>query len=155
MHWHKFHSIDVRTHTHIWLTLSLSCLQVHAHISQMLMPLSRISFIGHSLGGIITRACLAQPIMAQYRPKLHTYCSLGSAHLGYQYSDNRSALNLVTPTRTRDRLFVHASDVRSVTQQTHMCAGQRSKSRPRRSTVRKNDIQARGYPGFLILPARA
>lgn len=52
------------------------------------MPLGRLSFIGHSLGGIITRACLSQPVMAQYRPKCHTYCSLGSAHLGYQYSDN-------------------------------------------------------------------
>lgn len=32
------------------------------HISQMLLPLARISFIGHSLGGIITRAALAHPV---------------------------------------------------------------------------------------------
>ena len=44
------------------------------------------SFIGHSMGGIITRAALAHPLLRKYRPKMHTYCSLGSPHLGYIYT---------------------------------------------------------------------
>lgn len=63
--------------------------EVDAFIGRMVIPVSRISFIGHSLGGVITRACLAHPAMQRYRSRLCTYCSLGSAHLGYQYSDNR------------------------------------------------------------------
>lgn len=40
-----------------------------------------LNFVGHSMGGIIARACL------QYIPEFHSrlgfYCSLSSPHLGY------------------------------------------------------------------------
>lgn len=46
--------------------------------------IKRISFIGHSLGGIIIRASL--PYLDQLKDKFYTYMSLSSPHLGYLYS---------------------------------------------------------------------
>ncbi|KAJ1489303.1 putative serine esterase-domain-containing protein, partial [Baffinella frigidus] len=62
--------------------------EIDRHVQQLMLPLSKISIMAHSLGGIIARACLAHPVMRRFRDKFHTYCSLGSAHLGYVYSDN-------------------------------------------------------------------
>ena len=42
--------------------------------------ISKISFIGHSLGGVIIRAALSR--MKHLRPKLFTFVSLSSPHLG-------------------------------------------------------------------------
>ena len=61
--------------------------QVDRHIQQSVVPVARLSFIGHSLGGIIVRAALTHPLLRQHRAKLHTFCSLGSPHLGYVYTD--------------------------------------------------------------------
>ena len=41
---------------------------------------NKISFIGHSLGGLIIRAAL--PLLKEYRNKMKTYISLSSPHLG-------------------------------------------------------------------------
>jgi len=41
---------------------------------------SKLSFIGHSLGGLIIRAALPQ--LAEYSHLMHSYWSLGSPHLG-------------------------------------------------------------------------
>lgn len=49
--------------------------------------LNRISFIGHSLGGLIIRASL--PHLAEYSSKFYTYISLSSPHLGYMYNSNK------------------------------------------------------------------
>jgi len=46
--------------------------------------IKRISFIGHSLGGVIIRASLAY--LDQLKDKFYTYMSLSSPHLGYLYS---------------------------------------------------------------------
>ena len=46
--------------------------------------ISKMSFIGHSIGGLIIRAAL--PHLAEYAPKFFTYISLGSPHLGYMYN---------------------------------------------------------------------
>ena len=56
--------------------------QVDRHIQQSVVPVARLSFIGHSLGGIIVRAALTHPLLRQHRAKFHTFCSLGSPHLG-------------------------------------------------------------------------
>jgi len=45
------------------------------------MYLHRLSFIGHSLGGIIIRAAL--PYLEDYKELMYGYLSLGSPHLGY------------------------------------------------------------------------
>lgn len=49
--------------------------------------ISKISFIGHSLGGLIIRAAL--PLLTEFQSKFFTYMSLGSPHLGYMYSSNK------------------------------------------------------------------
>ena len=43
--------------------------------------LGRISFICHSLGGIIARAAL--PHLVEYKDKMFTFISLAVPHLGY------------------------------------------------------------------------
>lgn len=49
--------------------------------------LERISFIGHSLGGVIIRAAL--PHLEEFKAKFFTYISLSSPHLGYMYNSNK------------------------------------------------------------------
>lgn len=46
--------------------------------------IKRVSFIGHSLGGVIIRASL--PYLEQLKDKFYTYMTLSSPHLGYLYS---------------------------------------------------------------------
>lgn len=46
--------------------------------------IKRISFVGHSLGGLIIRA--AMQYLDQIKDKFYTYMSLSSPHLGYLYS---------------------------------------------------------------------
>ena len=43
--------------------------------------LQKLSFIGHSMGGLIIRAAL--PLLSDLKPKLHFYMSLSTPHLGY------------------------------------------------------------------------
>lgn len=47
----------------------------------------RISFVGHSLGGIIIRTAL--PHLRQFENKMHTFISLSSPHLGYMYNTSK------------------------------------------------------------------
>ena len=46
--------------------------------------MSKLTFIGHSLGGIIVREALKH--LNSYKRYFHGYISLGSAHLGYMYN---------------------------------------------------------------------
>ncbi|XP_062344558.1 protein FAM135A isoform X5 [Cinclus cinclus] len=54
------------------------------------LPLSKISFIGHSLGNLIIRSVLTRHRFKYYLNKLHTFLSLSGPHLGTLY--NSSAL---------------------------------------------------------------
>ncbi|XP_041108009.1 protein FAM135A-like isoform X2 [Polyodon spathula] len=54
------------------------------------LTISKISFIGHSLGNLIIRSVLARPRFKYYLNKLHTFLSLSGPHLGTLY--NSSAL---------------------------------------------------------------
>lgn len=47
---------------------------------------SKISFIGHSLGGIVIRAAL--PHLAEYSSKFFTFISFSSPHLGSKYNSS-------------------------------------------------------------------
>lgn len=49
--------------------------------------LGRLSFIGHSMGGLIIRAAL--PYLENYASKMHMYISLSSPHLGYMYNSSK------------------------------------------------------------------
>jgi len=47
-----------------------------------------VSFVGHSLGGLIIRAAL--PLLeGELKDKFYTYMSLSSPHLGYMYNSNK------------------------------------------------------------------
>ena len=48
--------------------------------------MTKISFVGHSLGGLIIRSAL--PLLSQYKDLMHGFMSLGSPHLGYMYNSN-------------------------------------------------------------------
>ncbi|XP_068137560.1 protein FAM135A isoform X2 [Hyperolius riggenbachi] len=54
------------------------------------LAVSRISFIGHSLGNLIIRSVLSRPRFKCYLNRLHTFLSLSGPHLGTLY--NSSAL---------------------------------------------------------------
>jgi len=49
--------------------------------------LGRLSFIGHSLGGLIIRAAL--PYLEEYADKMHLFMTLSSPHLGYMYHSSK------------------------------------------------------------------
>jgi Putative serine esterase (DUF676)/Protein FAM135 len=49
--------------------------------------LGRLSFIGHSMGGLIIRAAL--PYLEAYSSKMHMYMSFSSPHLGYMYNSSK------------------------------------------------------------------
>ena len=48
--------------------------------------LKKLSFIGHSLGGLIIRAAL--PHLEHLKDKLYSYISLSSPHLGCAYDSS-------------------------------------------------------------------
>ncbi|XP_043340108.1 protein FAM135B [Cervus canadensis] len=64
--------------------------EIIQHIQLYNLSISRISFIGHSLGNIIIRSVLTRPRFRYYLNKLHTFLSLSGPHLGTLY--NNSAL---------------------------------------------------------------
>eukprot|EP00330_Aristerostoma_sp_ATCC50986_P009737 CAMPEP_0114596742 /NCGR_PEP_ID=MMETSP0125-20121206/18879_1 /TAXON_ID=485358 ORGANISM="Aristerostoma sp., Strain ATCC 50986" /NCGR_SAMPLE_ID=MMETSP0125 /ASSEMBLY_ACC=CAM_ASM_000245 /LENGTH=158 /DNA_ID=CAMNT_0001800311 /DNA_START=1499 /DNA_END=1975 /DNA_ORIENTATION=+ len=49
--------------------------------------LGRLSFIGHSLGGLIIRASL--PYLEDYASKMHLFMTLSTPHLGYMYHNSK------------------------------------------------------------------
>ena len=49
--------------------------------------MGRISFIGHSLGGLIIRASLQH--LEEFSEKMYTYISLSTPHLGYMYTSSK------------------------------------------------------------------
>lgn len=58
--------------------------EVKNHINEFFPPgaLEHISFIGHSLGGLIIRAAL--PRLLDLKAKFHTLMTFSSPHLGYK-----------------------------------------------------------------------
>ncbi|XP_053566398.1 protein FAM135A isoform X2 [Bombina bombina] len=64
--------------------------EIKQYIKIYNLVISRISFIGHSLGNLIIRSVLSRPRFKCYLNKLHTFLSLSGPHLGTLY--NSSAL---------------------------------------------------------------
>ncbi|XP_031492207.1 uncharacterized protein LOC116258892 isoform X2 [Nymphaea colorata] len=48
----------------------------------------KLSFVGHSIGNLILRSAITEPVMEPYLKYLHTYMSISGPHLGYLYSSN-------------------------------------------------------------------
>ena len=63
--------------------------EVHQYIRESCpgSQLGRLTFIGHSLGGLIIRASL--PHLEKYKDKFHGYLTLCSPHLGYMYKSSK------------------------------------------------------------------
>lgn len=63
--------------------------EVHQYIRESCpgSNLSRLTFIGHSMGGLIIRAAL--PYLEKFRDKMHGYLTLCSPHLGYMYKSSK------------------------------------------------------------------
>ncbi|XP_045717198.1 protein FAM135B isoform X1 [Phyllostomus hastatus] len=62
--------------------------EIIQHIQLYSLSVSRISFIGHSLGNIIIRSVLTRPRFRYYLSKLHTFLSLSGPHLGTLYNNS-------------------------------------------------------------------
>ena len=62
--------------------------EVNTHISQYCPgnSLGKISFIAHSLGGLISRAAL--PYLQEHSKKMCNFITLSSPHLGYMYNSS-------------------------------------------------------------------
>lgn len=68
--------------------------------------LSKISFIGFSLGGLIMRQSL--PFLQKYKEKFHAFITLSSPHIGYASHES----NLVKSSLWIMEKFVEAGSVR-------------------------------------------
>ncbi|XP_043923219.1 protein FAM135B [Protopterus annectens] len=62
--------------------------EIIQHIQLYNLTISKISFIGHSLGNIIIRSVLTRPRFRYYLNKLHTFLSLSGPHLGTLYNNS-------------------------------------------------------------------
>lgn len=60
--------------------------EIKKHIMTSLSKFDRISIVGYSLGGILTRAAL--PHLHAYQTKLHTFITFSSPHLGTYATNN-------------------------------------------------------------------
>src|SRR5574343_17191 len=60
--------------------------EVNSYISQYCpgSSLGKISFIAHSLGGLIVRSAL--PFLEEHADKMYNYFTLSSPHLGYMFT---------------------------------------------------------------------
>lgn len=63
--------------------------EVHQYVRESCpgSQLGRLTFIGHSLGGLIIRAAL--PLLEKYQDKFHGFLTLCSPHLGYMYKSSK------------------------------------------------------------------
>lgn len=61
-------------------------LHLHHYFENQTERLKRMSFVGHSLGGIIAREALKH--LGKYSDVMHGFVSLGSPHLGYMYNSS-------------------------------------------------------------------
>ncbi|XP_041444966.1 protein FAM135A-like [Xenopus laevis] len=59
--------------------------EILAHITSKKLIISRISFIGFSLGNLIIRSALWRPEFEGYLGNLHTFLSFGGPHMGLLY----------------------------------------------------------------------
>lgn len=62
--------------------------EIMHHIEMFSLKVSRLSFIGHSLGTIIIRSALTHTEMIPLLPKLYTFLSLSGPHLGTLYNNS-------------------------------------------------------------------
>ncbi|EYC03045.1 hypothetical protein Y032_0096g2914 [Ancylostoma ceylanicum] len=59
--------------------------EVQSYVSRYSEPPMRISFVAHSLGGVIVRAAVCRDEAEWLRPRLHCLLTINSPHLGLAY----------------------------------------------------------------------
>eukprot|EP00759_Apiculatamorpha_spiralis_P011691 PhF_6_TR18945/c0_g1_i5/m.27765 len=80
-----------------------------------------LSFIGHSMGGIVIRRMLLEPSMAAFLPMMHSYISLNCPHLGASRSKSlrrlASVVSIILPKQScvhsllvKDNVLQHLAD---------------------------------------------
>lgn len=62
--------------------------EILSHMEIYSSQVSRISFVGHSLGNIIIRSALTSPKLEHLLPKMYTFLSLSGPHLGALYNNS-------------------------------------------------------------------
>lgn len=107
VHCHIIASLEKHTQLSIPFQGDLLAEEVVQVIRDNQFPLEdfRISFIGHSLGGIVTRAAL--PKLERYSKNMCSYISLGSPHLGCRNNKSKiveMALWVVKKIRNQEAL---------------------------------------------------
>ena len=78
---------------------------------QMHCTINRISFVAHSLGGLVFQLAVNDPRMAKYAPYYHLFLSLNVPHVGIPLSYYRSELGsklflMITKSNQLDELFL-------------------------------------------------
>merc|ERR1712032_540122 len=53
--------------------------------------LGRLSFVAHSMGGLIVRSCL--PLLHEYHSKMHTFLTFSTSHIGLFFQEKLSLFN--------------------------------------------------------------
>eukprot|EP00026_Physarum_polycephalum_P001066 Phypoly_transcript_01067.p1 GENE.Phypoly_transcript_01067~~Phypoly_transcript_01067.p1 ORF type:complete len:1167 (+),score=163.07 Phypoly_transcript_01067:204-3704(+) len=56
--------------------------EICEYLQSSTLQIGKISFVGHSLGGVIIRAALCDPLLAPYVDKFYTFVSLSVPHVG-------------------------------------------------------------------------
>lgn len=83
---------DERTDDGLLLCAERAAIEIDAFISRKVFmagySLGALSFIGFSLGGCILRVALRHAVMAQYLPRLHTFMSIATPHLGIAHGQS-------------------------------------------------------------------
>ena len=64
---------------------------INEKVPEMLYPHGggRVSFIGHSAGGLVVRMALQNECLACLQSKLYTYISLATPHVGVMFMDSQ------------------------------------------------------------------
>ncbi|GMT28945.1 hypothetical protein PFISCL1PPCAC_20242 [Pristionchus fissidentatus] len=68
--------------------------EMDEHMCSLRSSVTRVSFIAHSLGGLIVRAAVARPDAAWLHSRLHTLLTLNTPHLGLVYAKKTSHVGL-------------------------------------------------------------
>eukprot|EP01060_Flectonema_neradi_P018930 TRINITY_DN258_c1_g1_i1.p1 TRINITY_DN258_c1_g1~~TRINITY_DN258_c1_g1_i1.p1 ORF type:complete len:805 (+),score=115.84 TRINITY_DN258_c1_g1_i1:36-2417(+) len=63
--------------------------EVDEFISQI-GPVQKLTFVGHSMGTLVTRSCLRSSRMSRYLDKLYTFFSFSGPHLGVAISESKT-----------------------------------------------------------------
>ncbi|MES1917619.1 MAG: hypothetical protein MHM6MM_009333 [Cercozoa sp. M6MM] len=67
--------------------------EIKEHVRKLRLQnrvVEKISFVSHSMGGLVTRAAIADDAFTHLRGLLHCFVSLASCHAGYLFQDSRA-----------------------------------------------------------------